>query len=393
MPAPCPNLWAVETRPGAEHSRSGLIWPGPQWLALFYDLAFAAGIIAIAGSYGYDHSVLGAVWFATAYGIIASAWLLTGGATGAFSSQPKQATTLVVVVIVIQMAAVLMLSVASGDSIASSSGLFDGLLGLLLATCLVLGWLARAGVHVSTNALPARVQWLVVVAGAALVVAWLVPDAPGLIVWLAALGALALAGAMVTLDSAIDVHRLAHRLGELTIIIVGEVLVKMALTADDESVWSVELVELGAALVLLVGVFWAYFTGPVKVSSLAGGRRLMWVTAHWALHVALLGLAVGMSKLLVGSESLDEPGALLALLTGPALLIWTSLAVLDWVTGVARWRVAAVTAAAVAVVAAVTAITELQPVLAAYAVGVLPLIGLTVTNRNLRPPTSVGSPS
>lgn len=63
----------------------GLLWPAPQWLALFYDLAFAAGIIAIAGSYGYDHTFEGAVWFAMTYGIIASAWVLTGGARPARS--------------------------------------------------------------------------------------------------------------------------------------------------------------------------------------------------------------------------------------------------------------------------------------------------------------------
>lgn len=361
----------------ATHAGRGLLWPAPQWLALFYDLAFAAGIIAIAGSYGYDYSILGAVWFATAYGIIASAWVLTGGATGSFATQQRTVTTPVVVLIVIQMAAVLMLAVASGDTIASSSGVFDILLAVLLATCLALGWLTHDGAH----AMPLKSMILTMAAMLTLAGAWIVPDPLGLATWLLALVALAVAAGLVSLDRRIDVHRLAHRLGELTLIIIGEILVKMVLTTENESLWSVQIIDLLAALALLVVTFWAYFTGPISVTSVAGPRRLLWVSTHWALHVGLLGLAVGLSKLLVESAALDDSVTVLALLTGPAVVVVGALAMLDWVTGSRRWPMLAAATMGVAAVAGVALIGEIEATLAAYAVAAVPLVALVISNR------------
>ena len=361
----------------ATPTRPGLLWPAPQWLALFYDLAFAAGVIAIAASYGYDHSLLGAVWFATAYGIIASAWVLTGAATGSFATQPRPVTTPIIVLIVIQMAAVLMLAVASDDTIATSGGVFDIMLAVLLATCLALGWLMRAGTH----AMPRKSMILTFAAMLMLAASWLLPDAVGLVTWPLSLATLAVAAGLVALDPRIYVHRFAHGLGDLTIIIIGEILVKMVLSAGEESVWAVEIIALMAALALLVVTFWAYFTGPVFVTTLLGRRRVLWVSTHWALHVGLLAMAVGLSKLLVNSTALDEPAHVLALLTGPAVLVVGTLALLDWVTGLGRWRVLTAATCVVAAVSGVAFAWDLEPTLAVCVVAAVPLVALSVGNR------------
>ena len=363
--------------PNATTLRRGLLWPAPQWLALFYDLAFAAGVIAIASSYGEDHTALGAVWLATTYGIIASAWVLTGGATGALSARPRHVTTPVVVLIVVQMTTILMLAVASSGPIGSSDGVFDTLLAALLATCLALGWLARDGAH----AIPTKSILLTIAAMLTLGASWLLPDTIGLLSWLLALTALAFAAGMVAVDRRIDMHRFAHRLGELTIIIIGEVLVKMVLTAGDESVLDVQLVSLVAALAILVAVFWIYFTGPVTVGALPGRRRLLWVPTHWALHVGLLALAVGLSKLLVGAKTLDDPANVFALLTAPALVVIAALALLDWVTRSRRWPILSVAAAGVALVAAFGLFWGLESLVLAFAVAALALLAVGIGNR------------
>jgi low temperature requirement protein LtrA len=371
-----PNLGVVFTESASTATFRGVRWPEPQWLSLFYDLAFAAGIIAIANSYGVDHSAAGALWFATTYGIIASAWLMTGGATGWFTDRPRQVTTPIVILIAIQMAAVLMLSVASGDTIASSTGVFDILLLVLLATCLGLGWLARSGAH----AMPSLSQWLIGLAMVLIGMAWLFTEVTA-ILWELSLAALVVASALVVMDSRVRISRMAHRLGELTIIITGETLVKMVLTVGDDALWEVGLTALLAALLLLVATFWAYFTGPVGVTELAGRRRLVWVFGHWSLHVALLGVAVGLSKLLIDSQTLAEPGAVLALLTGPGVLIVASLALLDWVTAVPQWRILSVAAVLVCAVATASAVGELTPMVSMYAVAIIPLVALAVGNR------------
>ena len=361
----------------ATHTNRGLLWPAPQWLALFYDLAFAAGVVAIASSYGYDHSLEGALWLATVYGIIASAWVLTGGATGSFAARQRPVTTPIMVLIVIQMAAVLMLSIASGDTIASSSDLFDVLLAVLLTTCLALGWLARDGAH----AMPTQSLLLTLAAMLILGASWLLPGSMALVAWLLALAALAVAAGGVAVDDRIDMHRFGHRLGELTIIIIGESFVKMVLTVGDESVWAVQLVALMGSLGLLVVTFWAYFTGPVTVAGLAGWHRVLWVSTHWVLHVGLLALAVGLSKLLVDSSSLDEPGNVAAMITGPAVVVVGSLALLDWVAGSRRSWILATATVIVGGVAAAALVWEFTPTVATYGVALVPLVALVIGNR------------
>lgn len=355
-------------------------WPAPQWLALFYDLAFAAGVIAISGSYAYDHTLQGVLWFATTYGILASTWLLTGGATGGFTGEHRPVTRGIVVLTVIQMALVMMLSLASGDSIASSSGVFDAVLGLMLATVLALGLLARGSGH----AVPGRSMALVAAAMVVLGLAWLPPDPIGFVLWLASLAMLGVAAAGVAVGTTVDLHRLAHRLGELTIIIVGEILVKVTLTLGDESLWSVRTWALGPLLLLLVGTWWAYFTGPVLVTSLNARSRIVWITAHWTLHVALLALAVGLSKLLVGSEALTDPSSATALLTGPAVVLVGSLAALDWVTNGDRARNLAVATGAVAVLAVVVLAVPLNPTVIGYAVALVMLAAVALPPRPTR---------
>ena len=55
---------------------------------------------------------------------------------------------------------------------------------------------------------------------------------------------------------------------------------------------------------------------------------MAWVTAHLPFHVALLGLAVGLSLAVVGSDLLNDSASVAALLTGPAALVAVSLAVM-----------------------------------------------------------------
>lgn len=353
-----------------------LAWPAPQWLALFYDLAFAASVIALSTSYGFDHSFLGAVWFATAYGILASAWLLTGGATGAFTGRPRAVTGGVVIVVVIQMATVLMLALASGDTIAASSVVFDILLGILAITCLGLAALARGGSH----AIPTRSLMLILAAIATLILAWLLPDAASLATWIVALALLAAAAGLVVIDGRVDIHRFAHRIGELTIIIIGEILVKVALTVGEESLWAVRLLALVPTLLLLTTTWWAYFTGPVHVRELTRNRRLVCVTAHWMLHISLLGLAVGLGKLLVGSSTLNESGAVAALLTLPALLLMASLTLLDWATGNRRVRVFAVATLIMAGAALLIGLANVNPSVVAYVLAAISLLAVLVGN-------------
>jgi hypothetical protein len=87
----------------------------------------------------------------------------------------------------------------------------------------------------------------------------------------------------------------------------------------------------------------------------------------------------------VDSKTLYEPEAVTALLTGPALLIAASLAVLDLVVGRGRWRITAIAAAVVAATGVVAALADSPPIVAAYGVGLVLLIATGVANRPQRP--------
>lgn len=351
-------------------------WPAPSWLALFYDLAFAAAVIAVAGAFGQDHSILGTLWFATAYGIMFCGWILTGGATSAFAQADRPVRGPMVILIVVQMAVVLMLGLVSRESISASSALFDSLLAVLLATCIGLGVLNRGVVSASRT----RTMVLVAAAMAMLGLAWLLPTLLGLIAWVVALLVLAGAATVVLRDSHLSVHRYVHRLGELTLIILGEILVKIALTVGSDSAWTLLRVELAPALVLVAVVWWAYFTGPVLINELTPRRRVLLTGCHWLLHLALLGLAVGLGKLVVGSSSLDKWASIAVLLSGPVVVMIGSLALMDWVTGNARASYLGVAAAVAAVVAALAAVLHTGPAVTGYVLAIVPLIAVALGN-------------
>ena len=302
-------------------------WPAANWVDLFFDLAFAAGIIAITGTYAYNHSVIGGIWFLTVYAVLGCAWVLTNASTAAFTTRLRIFTTGTVVLLVSQMGVVLLLSVAADETEFDRAGLFVVLLAALLCGCLALALRSkRFDVH-----LPSAVPKLVGVSVIMLISSLVLPPAADVVVWVIAIVALAAAIVPAVRDPEVEMTALTHRLGELTLIIVGETLVKLVLRTGADSVWSVRVIALVTVFVILTTTWWAYFIGPATVKRLEGRARMAWVTAHLPFHVALLGLAVGLSLAVVGSDLLNDSASVAALLTGPAALVAVSLAVMAWV--------------------------------------------------------------
>ncbi|MEI2819703.1 MAG: low temperature requirement protein A [Marmoricola sp.] len=118
---------------------SSFVWPAPAWVDLFYDLAMAAAVLAISGSYAADYSLAGGLWFAVTYGVLMCFWAFTGVLTGSFTSEPVKQRSWQMVVLVIQMIALLLLAVSAEENIAQAVVIYDALLGLLLISVLVLG--------------------------------------------------------------------------------------------------------------------------------------------------------------------------------------------------------------------------------------------------------------
>ncbi len=261
--------------------------PARRWVDLFYDLAVAAGIIALSGAYAYDHSPVGTLWFALAYALLWCTWLLTSSATGSFTAEGATHTVWSVSLLVAQMGAMLLLAIAATDSVDASAEVFDILLGVALLIVAILA--VRARRHGLGGA--RRIPVLAGLATLTLVGSWFLDARLSLLVWCLALALVAWAAWAVTSDPRIDQHRLRHRLGELTIIVLGEILVKMVLTVGEETLWSVSLVALVPSFGILSAIWWAYFvTGDRSRSSSRGlpagagwppTSRCTWASSVW----------------------------------------------------------------------------------------------------------------
>lgn len=362
------------------HATTGPRWVVPErtWVDLFYDLAFAAGIIALSGSFADDHSGIAVIWYSIAYAMMWCAWLLTGWATGSLTTTQAPHSVASIGLLVTQMAALLLLALVAGDSIVDAEFYFDVLLGAVMVTTLILALRRRR-----SGPMRSRVPASVAFACLALALSWYVEGTASLVVWLVALASVALAAWSVASDRETDGHRAAHRLGELSVIVIGEVLVKLTLTLTDESMESLRLAALPGILLTLAGVWWIYFVNLPQASRLTGPRRAWWIVLHVPLHLGLLGLAVGLAKVAVNSAAVVEHPTLLTL---PIVLTMASLALMAWLA-TARWWIPAVGLAALSAVAAVTG-HGADPLWAAVAIAAITVAtagGLAITPKRSAP--------
>jgi low temperature requirement protein LtrA len=365
----------ASTRPQVER-------PSRQWVDLFYDLAIAAGIIDLAGAYSRDASPSGAIWLGLAYAVLWCTWLLTSASTGSFEHSPRPHSVPSLVVLVAQMGVILFLAVASGDSTPDADGLFDLLLGLALVACLVLAVPAwRAG------RLSGRVPLLVAVTVVVLAASYLVPDALGLVMWAGVFVVVAAAVWTLASGAELDSHRVLHRLGELTVIVIGETLVKLVLTASEHTVGSIEVAAMVPILATLAAIWWTYFGGLSHLKVIDGARRRAWMVLHLPLHLALLGISVGLAKLLVGDPSLDKPFGTIALVSGPIVASFAVLAALAIASrrGRAAWIIGG--GAVVLAIAAVVCGAWLDPQPTAYVIAAMAVVtaGLATTRSQRQP--------
>lgn len=349
-------------------SRGSFDLPARQWVDLFYDLTVAAGIIAISGSFAYDHSGSGTLWFAVVYGLLWCTWLLTSAATGSLTSASREHTALSVTVLVGQMGVLLLLAITAGDSLPESVELFDLLLGAALLLTLVLWVRSDLRTPPLGKLRPGVPTVLTAVGIAVLGVSWFLHSRAGVVMWLIALAAVAAASWSVAVDRGIDIHRLVHRLGELTLIVIGEILVKLTLTVEAESVWSVNLIALVPVLGILSAIWWIYFRTLSDATALGHSRQLMWTAAHLPLHLAMLGLAVGLAKLAVGAPELAEHNGSVSLLAAPLALGLAAITALAFVAQAQSRSVLVVATAALTAVCALAGVWD-APLVTAYVGG------------------------
>ena len=369
--------------------------PGETSLELFYDLAFAAGIVVLSQSYSNSPSGLTALWVLVVFSMIWALWLRTNLVL--HDRTQNHATR---ALLVVQMTLILVMCVAGGDKLLDQTTMDrHHVVGpLFAASLLVLVALYRFSTTRSGVAEPPsrrRVVGYLVIA-ACFAVTPLLPYRVDLAV--AGVGLLVLLIPSRLLDGdadpgRFDAEHVVERFGEFTIIVLGETFVKVGLAALKGGISRVDMVVVPVAIVLVFSTWWLYFA-DVPGAAVAPVQRQArpWVMAHFPLHLSAVAMAIGCAELMLGGDHGEV--SVLSTFAVPLVGVVLSLALLAWISGAPhRRRVLKVhlggagALLAVAVLGSVTSVMNLTLTCIAMAVV---MVGIVVASRPDQPTATTG---
>jgi low temperature requirement protein LtrA len=270
--------------------------PGQSWLELFYDLAFVAAILVMSSTYSKYAGVEGVIWLGLVFSLIWCTWLTTTLMLGAGLVTTMWTRTLLLV----QMVLVLGVAITSNYTHQDHSEAVGPIFAFVLVTLALLYRAARkvnAELAIAYKGYGLRCLLAAAVFAGAPLFGW-----PW---WYPAIWVFGILLFMLPTGSEerhlpMDAHHVVHRFGEFTIIMLGEVFVKLGITATQEPLDSVDMIGLPLATAVVFGIWWLYFTDvPAMGLSSDHGRRLTWVYLHFPLHLSLVASAVALAHILV----------------------------------------------------------------------------------------------
>lgn len=269
--------------------------PEQSWLELFYDLVFVAAIVVMSTTYSNYAGVEGVIWLALVFSLMWSTWLSTTMLFGAGLVTTFWTRTLLLT----QMVLVLTVAIASDYSHSDTTRAVGPLFAVVLVTLALLFRAARRSdprldVAYRGNAVRCLIAAVVFVAAGFIGWPWWYP-----FLWLLGLLAFVVPVKAAQRRLSIGAHHTVHRFGEFTIIMLGEVFVKLGITATKEPLDQVDLFALPLATAVVFGIWWLYFTDvPDAGLSDRPGRRLAWVYLHFPMHLGLVAAAVALAHTL-----------------------------------------------------------------------------------------------
>lgn len=142
-----------------------------------------------------------------------------------------------------------------------------------------------------------------ILAGIAMIMAFFIPDGIDFIVYAVAIMLLVVPTSASHSRGlpveAIDEHHLIERAALLTLIMMGEAFVKVALVVASGTLTSTDIVVIAVLFVVLFSLFAVYFDdipkAGIRPGILAGES---WLLAHLVMQLGIVALAIGMSKYL-----------------------------------------------------------------------------------------------
>lgn len=339
---------SVEIEPEPQPDRRSVGNP-VSWLELFYDLVFVAAVVAFSNAITHHPTWGQVLWVATAFG---SFWFVWFGTTFCFN-RDRRDTWLDRTLVVVQMVAlsVAAVSIASGPDLhpVATPLMFS----LALATLGAMTWRSMSAQPGYETYLRIRSGITFALAAMYLIIA-ILPNSWFPVLWVVGFVVLFVTWIGHFLGShqrvpPLDQHHLSERLGLLTIIVLGESFVKLAIVASGDKL---ERFEIEVAIVMFItvfAIFWAYFDdvpeagfSPIRI------RRLGLFLGHLLMQAGCIGLAIGLASLTsVSSRSMGWTAGGFA--WGSVALVYVGLALIG--PGTRRTPIAGLTVLRVATAA------------------------------------------
>jgi low temperature requirement protein LtrA len=323
------NILRTETTPSEHEEKT-------TWLELFFDLIYVAILIEMGNRLSHDLTLQGAISFALLFIPIWMSWLEPMMYSRLFPTDDigQRLLTIVYMFLLAAMAVEIhgVTNVTATEFIIAYAGT-----KLVLALMYVRAWHN----HVEYRATTANYAILFfLVALFWIVIALVAPT--NYILWALAIGLSFVTPFLVPRIRAalkkpalskppIKSHYVIDRCGELTIIVLGEFLIKAIGGAADHERYPITVLYAACLLGVSAGLWWLYFD-HLEHSSLtkAGSIHRIWIDNHYPLLVGIAAYGVLGTKVLAlapGEQLSDPKRMLLGLSLAVALL---GLAVLEW---------------------------------------------------------------
>lgn len=303
------------------------------WLELFYDLVLVAATIVLTNAYGRDVSWSNAGWLAGMFSVLWWVWFSTTELT----NRDRTDTLSRRLLLLGQMFAITIFSVVGASAVRTHDALAGQIAGVLLFTVAAMAEHVRRTVpELSRMATQRRNAFCL---GAALaVVGGSLPDIYEYIAWFAAAVVLVAPVLAPRFDdpashSRADVGHLVERFGLITIIVLGESFVKVAITASDFGVSGINFLVLALEFLTIFAIWVAYFD-DVALMGLPDGpvERRVWYLAHIPLHLAIVAMAVGLAHWETLKLSSHLSGLEIRLFVVPLAMVYITLGIIGIVT-------------------------------------------------------------
>lgn len=169
-----------------------------------------------------------------------------------------------------------------------------------------------------------------VLAGLVMVGGILIPDGPDFILYGAAILLLVVPTSLSVRGVPVppmDEHHLSERAALLTLIVMGESFVKAALVITEGSITGWDVLSIMTMFIVLFGLFSVYFDDVPKAGIRIGilfGE--LWLLAHLLLQLAIVGLAIGISKYLqIGAGTVPVVGVVVLMLSYAGIFVGMAL--------------------------------------------------------------------